>query len=95
MVGFQILVRVAAETRQEFLHTFKLLTRPDKKNGNCLGQSLFEDVGEANRFLWVEYWADSKAMGAHLETDRFRSLMGAIDVLGNLEELRTVKFKSV
>ena len=39
MVGFQILVKVAPDTRREFLHTFKLLTRPDKKTATALAKA--------------------------------------------------------
>ena len=94
MVGFQILVKVSPDKRQEFLHTFNLLTRADHRSGQCIGQCLFEDVGETNRFLWSEIWNDSKTMEAHLETDRFRSLLGAIDVLGTLKKMHKVSFKS-
>jgi quinol monooxygenase YgiN len=95
MVGFQILVKVSPDKRQEFLHTFNLLTRADHRSRHCIGQCLFEDVGETNCFLWSEVWNDSKTMETHLNTDRFRSLLGAIDVLGTLEEMHKVTFKAV
>ena len=94
MVGFQILLRVSPDKRQEFLHTFNLLTRADHRSDHCIGQCLFEDVGETNRFLWSEIWNDSKTMETHLGTDRFRSLLGAIDVLGELEDLHLVELKA-
>ena len=95
MVGFEILVKLDPDKRQEFLHTFKLLTRPDKRSKECLGQNLFEDTGDSSRFMWFEYWEDPKTLEEHLKTDRFQSLLGAIDVLGTLEELRTVHFKTL
>lgn len=95
MVGFEVLVSVLADKRQEFLHTFKLLTRPDRRSGECLGQKLFEETGNPNRFMWIEYWEDVKSLEAQLKTDRFQSILGAIDVLGTLEDMRTVHFKAL
>ncbi len=94
MAGFHIFAKVPSEKRQEFLQTFKLLSRPDKRAAGCKGQNLFEDVNEPNRFIWIEDWRDSKTLEAHMKTEQFSSLLGAIDVLGSLEALRTVEFES-
>jgi quinol monooxygenase YgiN len=95
MVGLEIMVRVTPEKRQEFLQTFKLLSRADRRDSACLGHRLFEKVSEPNRFLWVEHWTNSKTVEAYLQTDRFRTLLGAMDVLGNLEHLRLVRLKPI
>ena len=95
MVGLEIMTRVEPDKRQEFLQTFRLLSRPDKRADACKGQSLYEDVNEPNRFIWSEIWRNSETLAAHLKTEQFNSLLGAIDVLGKLETLRTVTFESV
>ena len=94
MARIHILAKVSSDKRQEFLQTFKLLSRPDKRPAGCMDQNLFEDVNEPNRFIWIENWHDSKALDAHMKTEQFSSLLGAIDVLGSLEALRTVELES-
>ena len=95
MVGLEIQVRVAKEKRQEFLQTCDFLSQAKDRIGACVGQTLFEEVGELNRFLYVEQWTDSDPLESYLASDRFRTLLGAIEVLGKLEDLRIVEFKQL
>ncbi len=95
MVGLEIQVRVAKEKRQEFLQTSEFLAQAKDRKDACVGQTLFEEVGELNRFLYVEQWTDSDVLESYLASDRFRTLLGAIEVLGKLEDLRIVEFKQL
>ena len=91
MVGLKILVQLTKEKRREFLQAFEFLTC---KSSDCLGQYLYEDINKDNRFLWMERWASSNALDAHLKSDHFRSVLGAIEVLGELENLQLVEFRA-
>ena len=62
MVGFEILVNVPRDKRQEFLQTCELLGYPDHRDPACTKQVLFESVLESNQFLWVEHWSDRTRM---------------------------------
>lgn len=95
MVGLELVVRIAKDKRQEFMQAFDMLTRLEDRDDACLDQWLFQETEESDRFLWREHWSDSKSLEAYLKTDRFRSLRGAIDVLGILEDLSMVEFKSI
>ena len=95
MVGLEIQVRVAKEKRQEFLQTCEFHAQAKDRIGACVGQTLFEEVGELNRFLYVEQWTDSGLLESYLASDRFRTLLDAIEVLGKLEDLRIVEFKQL
>ena len=95
MVGLEILIQVMTEKRYEFLHTFQLFSRADRRVRDCLGHRLFEEVKEPNRFLWHEDWSDFKTLEAHLRTDEFRELLGAIEVLGNMGGMRITEIKDV
>jgi len=83
MVGFEILVDVTREKRQEFLQTCELLRDASCRDPACLRQTLFENVTRSNQFLWVEHWRDRHEMDNHLNSSRFSMLLGAISVLGN------------
>jgi quinol monooxygenase YgiN len=95
MVGLEIQVRVAKDKRQEFLQTCEFLAQAKDRIGAYVGQILFEGVGDPNHFLCVEEWTDSDPLESYLASDRFRTLLGAIEVLGKLEDLRIVEFKQL
>jgi len=95
MLGIEISVKVTPDKRQEFLHSFKIFTRPERRNDACLDQKLFEDLSEMNRFLWIEYWNDLECLKAHCKTDRFHSLLGAFEVLGEMEKIQLVELRDL
>ncbi len=94
MVGLGIVVRVEPLKRHEFLQSFEMLTSSERRDSACLKQNLFEDVDEPNRFLWIENWTSSEALESYLNTDRFLTIKGAIEVLGTMEDMRISDIKS-
>ena len=95
MVGLEILIQVKTNKRQEFLQAFEMLSKLGTQQDACLNQSLFEDVVTPNRFLWVEKWSASEPLEDHVGTNRFKTMLGAVQVLGSLEDLRFVETKSL
>jgi quinol monooxygenase YgiN len=94
MLGLQIRVRMAQDKRREFLQAVDFFSCRPFSSEACTQKKLFEDVGEQTRFLWVEHWTDLKSLETYLRSDRFNSLLGAIDVLGELEDLHMVELKA-
>lgn len=92
MIGFEILIQIEPENRKEFLQTLKWFSHPKKRLGDCVERRLFEDVIQTNRYIWVEGWTDSKTLENYIKTARFHSFLGALEVLGNLEEMRFATF---
>jgi len=93
MHGLEISVLLPKEKRREFLQAIDFFSCRPYGSEACIKKRLFEDVGEQTRFLWVEHWTDPKAFEAYLQSDRFNSLLGAIDVLGELEGLHLAELK--
>jgi quinol monooxygenase YgiN len=52
-------------------------------------------VGELNSFLWVEYWRNENAMEEYLQSNRFKTIMGAIETLGDLIHFNKVQFQNI
>ena len=94
-VGIEVLSKVPPEKRQEFIQSFKVLPQFEGCRDNCVFHRLFEDVEELNRFLWVEHWRNEKALGKYLESDRFKTILGAVDALGELIHFNKIKLKNV
>ncbi len=88
MVGLEILVKIQPEKRFEFFQAFELLTQPNPIIRDCIEQTLFEKTGEPNAFLWREEWENDESLNAHQQTELFRSLLGAVEVLGTLITIR-------
>jgi len=90
-VGIEVLSKVPPEKRQEFIQSFKVLPQFEDCRDNCIYHKLFEDVGEMNHFLWVEHWTDKKSLEKYLQSDRFKTILGAIDALGELIDFNKIK----
>ena len=93
MVGLEVIVRVHPYRRVEFLQAVRMVADRAERSGACVGQGLFEDVGEPNRFLWMERWTGSDHLNEYMRTDRFRSLLGAFSVVGSIEEMQLTDMK--
>jgi quinol monooxygenase YgiN len=48
-----------------------------------------------NRFLWVEHWHNKNAMEEYLQSDRFKTIMGAIETLGELIHFNRIEVKNI
>lgn len=77
------------------MQTFDLLSKPPDKNHACVAKNLYENVAEDGRFIWVERWKDLKTLNNYMSSDHYRSLLGAIEVLGELVEMQVVEFKDI
>jgi quinol monooxygenase YgiN len=64
-----------------------------KWSEHCIGQYLYEGLNKDNRFLLIERWTNLKALEDHMRSDQYKSLLGAIEVLGELENLHLVELK--
>ena len=51
----------------------------------------FERMGAPNSFLWRERWGSSAEIEDRLDATAFKTLMGAIEVLGHLDSLEILQ----
>lgn len=92
MVGLEILISMERGKRNEFLQAFESLTRPQEGEVACLDQALFEQVGWGSHMLWTERWKTRALLERRMESERFRTLLAAADVLGTVEDLRLTEY---
>ena len=93
MVGIEIMVSIQSGQRQEFLQTIDMFRSQQVKDKARIGCSIFETVGTPNQFLWVEKWTDQKLLEDYMKTGRFKALLGAIQVLGELDSIGIAEIK--
>jgi quinol monooxygenase YgiN len=55
----------------------------------CLERQVYEEATAPTNLLLVEQWLDTEAMNSYLSSERFRALIGAVKVLGELVDIRT------
>lgn len=94
-IGIEVLSKIPPENRREFIQSFKILPQFKDCSDKCIYHKLFEDVGEMNHFLWVEHWVDKKALEKYLQSDRFKTILGAVDALGELIHCNKIKVKDM
>lgn len=84
MVGFEILVKINPEKRIEFLQAFEMVKHIDEQKDSRIELELFEEVQGPNTFLWIEHWGNNESLSQYYRNNKFISMMGAIEVLGQL-----------
>ena len=93
LAGIEVLSMVPSEKRQEFIQSFKILPHFEGYKDNCVFYKLFEDVEELNRFMWVEHWQSEDALEEYLQSDRFKTILGAIEAMGELIYFNRIEVK--
>ena len=93
MVGLKMLFRILPDKRQEFLQTNEWFAKRQNKHSACTQCVTFEDVTKPNRFIWLETWSNSAALSENIATDQFKAFIGAIQVLGTLEDVHEIELK--
>lgn len=89
MNGLEIRIDITPEKRREFLLTAEdLLDRETLSDDACTDCRFFEQLGVPNQFLWQEDWEDRESLEARMNSNEFRTLLGALQVLGNTHDVR-------
>ena len=92
MIGLEIHIDIAPGKRKEFLQTVEsLLAERPVADSACADRAVFERHGAPDRFLWHENWEDRASLEAHLASAEFRTLLGALRVLGQTHDVRIVQ----
>ena len=93
MNAVEIRFHIDPDKRQEFLQLAASLSAAARSD-DCIMRAGFEDPGHSGQFLWVERWTDEGSLRNHLKSVRHRTLMGAIDVLGVLDDISLADVRS-
>jgi quinol monooxygenase YgiN len=78
---------VEPEQRRELMLTCKTWLSNQLPTA-CLERRAYEDAMAPTHLLLVEQWLDEGAMNSYLSSEKFRALIGAVKVLGELVDIR-------
>ena len=95
MVGLQIIVTIQSGNRQEFLQAIEMLFSQQASHKDRAKDYVFEAVDTPNQFFYLKQWTNRRLLDNYLKTDRFRALLGAIQVLGKLETIQLVELEDL
>ncbi|MEJ2473973.1 MAG: hypothetical protein P8Y74_08835 [Desulfobacterales bacterium] len=88
MIVLEILVSIPSRNQREFFQAFEMSSGVENFDRECsherVDRSIFESASTPNLFLWIEKWTNRVALEKYMKTDRFKSLLGAIQILGNI-----------
>jgi quinol monooxygenase YgiN len=94
MIGILIRAQVEPDQRRELMQMCKGWLS-NKLPAACLERRVYEDVISPTHLLLIEQWLDKEAMNSYLSSERFRALIGAVKVLGELVDVRISETKVV
>lgn len=94
MIGISIRAEVEPELRRELMQTCKMWVS-DNLPAGCLERRAYEDAMAPTHLLLLEQWSEATAMHAYLSSEGFRALIGAVKVLGKLDDIRICEAKVV
>lgn len=87
MVLLKIAVEIKPQKRTEFLQAMQSLVLAAPPEPGCLERVVYQRLDDENAYCCLEVWDSREKMTAHLRTDRFKALLGAVQVLGEMKEL--------
>ncbi len=86
--GILLVLTTTPGNRRELLLALTEFRQRALASQDCSDCGVFEDVSETNRILWQEFWAERHDAAAVVESPRFRALLGAARLLGEIETLQ-------
>jgi len=91
MIGLEISIHVLPSKRRELLQVLETFSSEERQAKGCLSIVAWEDHGAPNHFLWLERWDQEALVEKRMSSQRFRALLGAIKVLGELEGVEVAR----
>lgn len=84
MASFKIVIEINPAKRTEFLQAFEMIESDESFINDRSEVSIFEQVRVTNTFIWTESWPSYERLEQYFESNVFRMMLGAINVLGTL-----------
>jgi quinol monooxygenase YgiN len=89
--ALEIRIQIASGKRQEFFQAVEWFLSPDECGVGCVDKCVFERIDAPNHFVWIERWSSSSDFEEYRSSERFKALLGAVEVLGDMEVMQHSK----
>ena len=91
MIQYQLKVVARQYKDDEFVSFLNTISQRFQKEKGCAGFELYRDMQKENAFTIVGIWKNRKAMEEHFQGENYRSLLGAVRVLGESYEIKNAE----
>lgn len=88
MIDVTIKMSVPADKRLEVIQTIKTLLAPIRNEQGCLSCNFCQDAESDTIMLFQQTWSSNEDLTAHLRSDHFSILLGAMKLLSIEPEIR-------
>ncbi len=88
MIDVSIKISVPAEKRIEVLQTIKSLLAPIRSEQGCISCNCCVDTEAEDIIIFKQEWTTNEDLTAHLRSDHFSILLGAMKLLSIEPEIR-------
>jgi quinol monooxygenase YgiN len=61
-------------------HLLRTLQGPVRSESGCRGTSLYCDLDDGERIVWISRWEDWECFEKHVRAPRFRKLLGVLEM---------------
>jgi quinol monooxygenase YgiN len=88
MIVGTLRVLPAPDRRAEVLEVFRSVQGPVLAQPGCVACHIYEEQGHEPAVVLVERWESQEALEAHLQSETYRRILGAIELSGSPPEIR-------
>jgi quinol monooxygenase YgiN len=78
----------APDRRAEILEVLRAIQGPVLAQPGCIAYRIYEEEGPERAVVLVERWESQPALEAHLRSESYRHILGAIELSGSPPEVR-------
>ena len=88
MLTMTVIAQLKPGKRQEFLHTINSLYTNVEEEKGLKKSMLYQEMNDLNSFRLITEWETQKDLEGYLRAEKFRVLLGALEVLCAKSEIR-------
>jgi quinol monooxygenase YgiN len=87
MIVGTLRILAAPDRRAEVLEVFRAIQGPVLAQPGCIACHIYEEQGPESTVVLVERWESKAALEAHLRSETYRRILGAIELSGTPPEV--------
>jgi hypothetical protein len=95
MVFLKIVTIIQADKMVEFEQAVEYILKSDRIGPDNIHRGVYRDWRCHNALLYLEEWKTNEELQKHISSDLFKSLLGAMKVLGDVTSAEIINSQSV
>jgi quinol monooxygenase YgiN len=95
MVILKIATTIHVDKMVEFEQAVDYILQSDKTSRESIYRGMYRDWQRNNALMYLEEWKTNEELQKHISSDLFKSLLGAMKVLGDVTSAEIISSQSV